>query len=290
MFGIQSPGLSGFIGGMWVAMCPAVFTCVLPPQPLEAVQEFADVSANARGEAASDPPADKSLPIEQLVKAGLPAPDRNWLASDLKAAAEVLATLAQKEQLPRFRSRRSGAAFERITADASLDVYRDKTVPLSRRLPDALEHIDASKQILKIYLDAFTRRKVGDSEIIELMGAQLRSTAVMIELLDEFLPTLDRNDPTYPVRMQGLQKMKAGMAQVVQGNLITVTEAQAYRTSERRRLIGYMQSTFPKILPALTEEGRHEALQTLGKYVDDSRLSELKADLEKLYGSLQEGR
>jgi hypothetical protein len=97
---------------------------------------------------------------------------------------------------------------------------------LNRRLPQALESIDAANRILKIYLDAFTRGKVGDSEMIELFGAQLRSSVVMFELLDEFLPTLDKNDPTYPVRMEDLQKMKKGMAHVVQGNLITVTEAR----------------------------------------------------------------
>lgn len=247
----------------------------LPLQSLQSLQ------------AMPDQPPDKSLPLEQLEKAGLPAPDRNWLASDFTAAAEVLATIAQNEQLPRYHSQRSGAAFKRITAEANLGMYRDKTIPLNRRLPQALESIDASNRILKIYLDAFTRGKVGDSEMIELFGAQLRSSVVMLELLDEFLPTLDKNDPTYPVRMEGLQKMKKGMAQVVQGNLITVTEAHAYRTSERRRLIGYMQLTLPKILPALAEEGRNEALKTLREFVEDARLRDLKPDLEKLRSAIE---
>jgi hypothetical protein len=77
------------------------------------------------------PPPDKSLTLKQLRRAGLPAPVRNWLASDYTAAAEVLATIAQKEQFPRCRSQRSGAASERITAEASLNVYRDETIPVN---------------------------------------------------------------------------------------------------------------------------------------------------------------
>lgn len=259
-------------------------------QLLQATQDPTTAQSAASDKAAPAPPADKSLSLNELLAAGLPAHDRNWTSNDVRTAAQVLTAIARKDatQLPRYESTRSGRAFERITADANLEIYRSKTLPLSQRLPAALETLNSLNQVLKLYLDAFNREKVGDSEIIELLGTQLRCTVVMLSLAEEFLPTLDSKDPTYPVRLEGLKKMKGGMAEVVFGTLVTLTESHAYRLSERRRLVGHMQSTFPKILPALLEDSRSEVLQRIRDYAKDARLQELRPDIEKLLMAVKE--
>jgi hypothetical protein len=252
--------------------------------PLPAAQEPSGTLPAKPDNTAPKPPADKSLSLDELLKAGLPACDRDWNSTEVRTASEVLSNIARKDaaHLPRYRSERSGQAFERLTADANLEFYRNKTLPLNQRMPGAIEHLNSMNQMLKLYFDAFTREKVGDSEIIELLGAQLKAAVVMTSLADELLPTLDRNDPKFPVRMDGLKTMKGGMAQMVFGTLITLTESKAYRPAERRRLIGHMQSTFPKMLPMLLEDSRNEALQQIRNYVNDPLLQELRPDLEKL--------
>jgi len=114
------------------------------------------------------------------------------------------------------------------------------------------------------------------------MGAQLRVTVVMITLLNEFLPTLDKDDPSYAVRMQGLQRIRNGMATVVAGSLQTLTESQAYRTSELKRFAGYMEATFPGILPELTDGSRSESLIRLRSFLDDPKMQHLKPELDTL--------
>ena len=264
-------------------------TCCGLAVPLPASQEPSGTRPAATKKDAPEPPADKSLSMDELLKAGFPAHDRDWVSTDVRAAAEILNAIAAKDatQLPRYRSERSGRAFERLTADANLDIYRNKTLPLSQRLLGAIEHLNSMNQVLKAYIEAFTRQNVGDSEVIELLGAQLRSAVVMTSLTDEFLPTLDKNDPKYPARMEGLKTMKGGMAQMVFGTLITLTESEAYRPAERKRLIGHMQGTFPKILPALLEDSRTEARQQIRNYVKDPRLQELSEDLEKLLTAIE---
>ena len=230
------------------------------------------------------PPPDKSLSLDDYIQAGMPAHDRSWFGADMTRAAHILGAIAQKDagQLPRYQSQRSGEAFERLTADDNLDLYRNRSLPMEQRMPDALNYGQSFNQITKLYLVAFNRHAVGDSELVELIGAHLRLTVVMIQLVDEFLPTLDKDDPTYPVRMAGLKGAKNGTAIIVAGSLQMLTESRAIRTSELKRLVGYMQDTFPVILRGLPSGSRSETLLRLKSFLDDPKMQHLKPELTAL--------
>ena len=58
--------------------------------------------------------------------------------------------------------------------------------------------------------------------------------------------------------MQGLEKMKFGLAGLVAGGLQTLTERESYRKGELIRLVGYMQESFPLIVPQLPPGARRE--------------------------------
>ena len=236
------------------------------------------------------PITDRSLTLDEYIEAGVPAHDRTWSGDDMARAANILIAIAQKDggQLPRYQSRKSGAAFKRITANDNLDLYRNRSLPLEQRMPDALNYMQSSNQILKLYLAAFNQHAVGDGELVELAGTQLRVSVVMFTLVDEFLPTLDKDDPTYPVRMDGLRRMKNGLASVVAGSLQTLTESHAYRTSELKKLVGYMEATFPDILPALPDGSRTESLVRLRSFLNDPKLQSLRPELKRLFAAVEQ--
>jgi hypothetical protein len=204
-------------------------------------------------------------------------------------AANVLRVIAQEDagHLPRYRSRRSGEAFKRLTVDDNLDLYRDRSLPIEQRLPDALAYMQSNNEILKLYLTAFNQNAIGADELVELAGAQLRMSVVMIELVNEFLPTLDMDDPSYPVRMEGLKRMKNGLATVVAGNLQTMTESHAYQTPELKRLIRYMQDTLPAILPELPDGSRSETLVRLREFSGDPAMQHLNPELDALVAAVE---
>jgi hypothetical protein len=244
-------------------------------------------TAAEEGEAQNEdpqPPGDESLALSAYIEAGMPAHDRRWWGSDMARGADVLAKLAQKNagHLPRYQSKRSGAAFARLTADENLIAYRDRSTPLEQRFPAALQHMQSSGKLLLVYLPAFQQHNVGGDELVELMGGMLRSSVVIIQLVNEVLPTLDKDDPTYPVRMEGLKAMRSGMASVVAGNLQTLTESRDYRTSELKRLIGYMCDTFPALLPEIPAGSRAETLVRLRSFAEDPKMRRLQPELGKL--------
>lgn len=279
---------------LYIAMCVfAAAGCADSPQPVPATNLPHSEATNHVTSKVSHPelrpPNDESLMLDEYIEGGMPTHDRLWNGEDMARAAKLLEEMVLRDagELPRYQSQRSGEAFNRFTDDENLELYLDRSLPLQQRLPDALNYMQSSNQILKAYLAAFNEHAVGDSELVELMGAQLRTLVVMCSLVNEFLPTLDKDDPTYPVRLDGLKKMKSGMATVVAGNLQTLTESQAYRSSELKRLIGYMEATLPNILPDLPDGSRAETLIRLRSFLDDPTMQDLKPELDALVSAME---
>jgi hypothetical protein len=162
----------------------------------------------------ADPQAsnDESFTSEEYLHLGLPAQDREWSGDDMVKAEKILASVAQKgyRQLPRYKSERSGEVFARLTSPQNLDLFKNRTLPFEVRFSQATNYFQASNQIFKLYLAGFLKGDVRDSELVEFMGAQFRSSLVMLELVDEFLPTIRKDDSKYQVRMQGLDQMRRG--------------------------------------------------------------------------------
>ena len=94
---------------------------------------------------------DPTLKSEDYIRLGLPAPGTVWSSADMMQANKVLAafTLEKAEQLPRYKSPRSGEVFARLTSTESLPSFKDRQVPLQTRLLQAVDYGDGLKEIQK---------------------------------------------------------------------------------------------------------------------------------------------
>ena len=238
------------------------------------------------------PPADKSLAFDEYIKAGVPTHDRIWSGADLTKVAQVLMAMERDAagRLPRYKSPNSGELFARIVANENLEMHRNGSLPLGGRLVDAMNYGQSLNTILKTYGAAFEKYAVGDSELVELLGAQLRVMVVMNQLVNDFIPTISKDDPTYPVRMNGLKKMKEGLSAMVAGSLQTLTETHAYRPSELKRLAGYMQETFPGLFPEVSAGSRSECLIRLRSFANDPKMQYLKPELDSLIAAAENAK
>jgi len=242
------------------------------PSPAPGKQQLANKRLTAKRAKAQPARAlqDRSIAVREYVAAGLPSPDRDWTGEDFRRAALVLAP--RSDHLPRHGSARSGQLFDRIASDKNLAPLREKSVPLQTRLPGALQYMQGLNTIAKIYIDAFAKRQVADRDVVELLRALMRLTEVMFDLVDEFLPTLDKTDPQYAVRLKGLEKMKRGSANVVFGALDSVTETARYHTAERVRLMGYILEIVPRIAPRLDRSVQQKLRVTARRLETDTAL------------------
>lgn len=231
---------------------------------------------------------DQSLTLKEYIQLGMPAYDREWSANDMVTAAKTLSDIAEQgfEKLPRYQSKKSGEFFARITSPENLNMYKNRTLPLDTRLGQSLNFIGGGGETLKVYLYGFLNNKIGADEIIELMGLQLRTIVVSLELVDEFAPTIKKDDPSYATRMQGFDRMKSGLATIVAGTMQTLTERQAYNSTELVRLVGYMKETFPSIVSRLAPGVQQETLVKLETMQKDPGMKDLQPGLTDLYNKV----
>jgi hypothetical protein len=143
-------------------------------------------------------------------------------------------------------------------------------------------------QLMKLYFHAYNQQAVGSSELIELLNAQLKMTAVLVTLMHEFIPTLDPADPTYPVRMQGLAKMRNGTATLVSGCLDTLTERHVYTTVDRQRHLECLEETLPELMLGVPESSRSEFLVRLRSFQQDAQMSDLEPQLSRVTDAVSE--
>lgn len=233
---------------------------------------------------ASYPPAprDESLTVDEYLKAGMPAHDRDWIGVDMQTLTGVLKNLTVNDRglLPRYQSEKSGEIFRRMTNPGNLLAYRSSGGALAARMPLFLAHYESQSQLLKLYLTGFVEEKTSANELIELGGLGLRSSAMMCELLNEILPTLDKEDPSYPVRLQGLEKTRQSLALAVAGALTMLSDFEKVcPATDRKRLVGYLEESMPAIWPELPEASRKEMDIRLEAMSKDGRFQDLQPEL-----------
>lgn len=241
---------------------------------------------------AHDPaPPDRSLTIEEYARLGMPSPDRPWTSKEMDQAGTLITLIGQHEpwKLPRMKSEKSGTLFSRIISLDNWNAFKDPVTPLAARADEASNLLKSQNNINRVYALSFygAQNAVGDEEVIELMGAMMTGLKTFITLKDEYLSTI-KNDPEHEPRKQGLAQIRLGVGQVIQGNLITLTEKHLFRTAQLRRLLGYQREAFPVLFGNLEPETRDRHLRELQRLADSEAMTYLQPDLGQLRDSLKE--
>lgn len=190
------------------------------------------------------------------------------------AAAKLITQISKRNpsQLPRYQSPKSGMLFDRIVNKQNLELLRNPLLPAEARFPQVATFMEGANGINVAYLSGLVSQSTGDDEMTELSGLILRTSVVMIEWVDEFVPTLDPKNPTYAARMKGLDTMKSGLANVMQGSIQQISEPESWKPEPLGRFIAYMDETFPVIIKILTPNSRKETLLKLKKLSDHPSL------------------
>lgn len=234
-------------------------------------------------------PDDHSLTADEYLKLGMPATDRAWGGKEMSRAATTLAAMAKDDagKLPRYRSDRSGVLFARMTSLQNLEMYENKALSLDLRMSPALAYFGATNDLLQVYVSSFMKGVTGDSELMELIGSDLRTAVVLLGLVDEELPNIKPDDPGAAGRIAGLEKIRNGLATMAAGALTTLTEASSYRTSERTRLLRYLQETLPVIVAHLSPAAQSETQVRIEILARDQTLKSLQPGLTELALAVQ---
>jgi hypothetical protein len=223
-------------------------------------------------------PADRSLPPAGYMDRGMPATDRLWSAQDYEAAADALRQL-NANQLPRSASPASSAVMDRLVDPQNLDFCANHSLPLSTRVSPCTDMLKGAGDVLKLYAAASIKDQSLADDECRLLGFLIQAAAMEAGLLDEVIPTLDTSDPTYPVRMAGLKQAKDGLAQVLQGALIALSDRQSLSDAARVHLASILAATFPAMSPELPPLSQTEFEKTLQHFARTDPSANVRAAL-----------
>ena len=127
---------------------------------------------------------------------GFPAADRLWAPADYQAALRAMRGLSI-DQYPSNANAASSPVIHRLTNLDNLAPFLDRTAPLDQRLLPCVDLVDAAKAIAEMYAVAQRRNPRIADDYLQMQGFLLHGVVAELSLLDEFVPTLDPQDPSY---------------------------------------------------------------------------------------------
>jgi hypothetical protein len=215
------------------------------------------------------------------LEAGIPASDRVWQGSDYARTSEILS--AGKVALPRLSDPVGAALLDRFTSTSNFALHRNLSLPVEARLSDYLSVQQGTSSVLNLYLAAMVRKEKVTAEMARLVGFSLHVSSLGIDLVQEFLPKIPK-DEQYETRMNGLKQMYSGISTQFQGAEAMLHEASIYSESDRSLVLDAMASTLPVVRKAFSQDYQVELRK---KFEDDRKLFQGQ-DLERLQSMIRE--
>jgi len=164
--------------------------------------------------------------------------------------------------------------------EAELDWINDTGAPMQDRMERALALYDDSKSIMKRYVPAAVAEGADTPESLFWSEAVIRIFGrICTVIVDEFIPTLSEQDPSYATRMNGLTKMGDGAFLMVRGSMITLNARRAPLES-RRRLAAAWRMHAPRYGGLWRADRCVQLVQWVRDVVTSEKDATLRADLE----------
>jgi hypothetical protein len=217
------------------------------------------------------------------LEAGIPASDREWHGADYARTSEILS--AGKVALPRLSDPLGAAVLNRLTSTENFSLNRNRALPVEARLSDYLAIQQSANEVLNLYLATMLRGEAKvTAEMTQIVAFLLRVSALGIDLLDEFLPKIPK-DESYAKRMEGLKQMYSGMSTQFQGAEVMLREMNVYSQAERSLLLDAMAGVLPVLKKAFSQDFRVELRK---KLEDDRKLFQNSQDLERIQAMIRD--
>jgi hypothetical protein len=217
------------------------------------------------------------------LEAGIPASDREWHGADYARTSEILS--AGKVALPRLSDPLGAALLDRFTSTENFSLDRNRSLQIEARFGDYLGVQQATSTVLNLYLAAMLRGEAKvTAEMTQLVAFSLKASALGIDLVEEFLPKIPK-DESYATRMDGLKQMYSGISTQFQGSEAMLGETNVYSDQERSLVLDAMAGALPVLKKAFSPDYRIELRK---RFEDDRKLFKSSQDLERLQAMIRE--
>ena len=220
-----------------------------------------------------------------FLEAGIPAVSREWRGPDYTLTLNILSS--GKIPLPRLRDKQGTALIERITSRENFSFYRNKNLPIKSRFGDYGQLQSSANSILGLYSRAAINKGENlHEELTYLLAFMLHTTALGIELINEYVPTIPK-DAKYETRMNGLKDIYSGATTQFVAAETSLSELSYFSRSDLSLILGAMTDTLPRIKQAFPQDYHTELRIRLIKHKAHFKK---ELDLKNIESMLQELR
>ena len=207
-------------------------------------------------------PSDGSLSIDEYVSIGVPELDHPWSLEEQDQALDALARL-DREQLPRYESKESGALFERL-----LESDEARGDLLTAAVSTAEELILGSRSARILYALKQDDALLFDRELLELIAQSATGIAESLREAAELRERLGMREPAAATdvgagRLERSLQRHARMMELseaaLQRELLALVELASFkatRESTRIALVERLAGLIPEAVGLLPPEGR----------------------------------
>lgn len=220
-------------------------------------------------------PAEENPKGNPYVTGGVPATDRVWDGDAYQKAAE--AVISENVPLPKLSDPHGKRVIDRFTNRENLKSIGNGELSMNLRLQDFIGQLSGVAGVLNLYAEKISNPGDPDdvhAETASLMAFSLHVAAEGIDLVEEFLPTIPK-DEYYEKKMAGLEQMKSGLTQMFSGAMESLSE-DVYSKEDIHLMLEAMNETLPGFAPMFTAEFRQEVKYQLGERKKDLSGADLK--------------
>jgi hypothetical protein len=101
------------------------------------------------------------------------------------------------------------------------------------------------------------------------------------------MATLSPHDPSYESRQAGVEQMRSGLNMVAAGTIQSLAETEFFTQAELARLVGYVEESFPTLIPNLSEATQAETIRELKMLSNMAHLAPFQERLSMLSAKLE---
>lgn len=181
-----------------------------------------------------------------------PSVERSWKTSDY----ERFGTALEKTKIakwPRWKKDETGSHVAKFLELEPMDGCVDTSADPEDRFVVCLDMMQAVTNSYQQYALHFMSSGDLDDETMVLAGALLKVAAAINAAGDDFLATIPADDPTLPVRLEGLDMMKRGQVQMVEGAIMMLESRVSEKSGASLVLAQDLAATLPVILTFMSE-------------------------------------
>jgi len=217
-----------------------------------------------------------------FIEGGVPASTREWHGKDYIDTFNAI--VSGKAPLPKIKDKYGKQIIERLTNPENFALNRNKNLPIHLRINDSTQIQQGLNAIIKLYVQQSRQGKDVHAEMAKLLAFSLRVAALEIELINEFVPTLPK-DETYEYRMQALKDTYGGITTIFAGVEGCLDETNFYSKEDLTTILEAMNATLPKLKQAFSPEYHQELRVKFKKRLKDANTQDGKL-LESMISSL----